>query len=309
MIPEGDLAHERTRGQADAPPSRAQTSLGAWVRLARPRQWVKNGLVFAALLFSGRLRDLGSVELAVLTFIAFCLASSAAYSVNDALDAREDRLHPKKRLRPVAAGTISQAQAFGFAAALAVGALVVGFAVNTWLGTVVLLYLGLNVLYSVRLKHAVLLDIMTIASGFVLRAAGGAIAIGVEMSLWFLVTVPLLSLFLAVGKRRHELVVIEGAVNHRRVLAEYSTKLLDQMLAALSASVIMAYLLYAKEAARPQLLMLTSPLVLYGTFRYLYLVYQRDGGGSPEELLISDVPLLATVALWALVTAAIIYLT
>lgn len=308
-MPEGNLAHERTRGQADAPPSRGQASLGAWVRLARPRQWVKNGLVFAALLFSGRLRDLGSVQLAVLAFIAFCLASSAAYSVNDALDAREDRLHPKKRLRPVAAGTISQAQAFGFAAALAIGALVVGFAVNSWLGIVILLYLGLNVLYSVRLKHAVLLDIMTIASGFVLRAAGGAIAIGVEMSLWFLVTVPLLSLYLAAGKRRHELVVIEGAVNHRRVLAEYSTKLLDQMLAALSAAVIMAYLLYAKEAARPQLLMLTSPLVLYGTFRYLYLVYQRDGGGSPEELLISDVPLLATVALWALVTGAIIYLT
>ena len=309
MTPEGNLAHERTPGPADAAPWRARVSLGALVRLARPRQWVKNGLVFAALLFSGQLRDLASAQLALLTFIAFCLASSAAYSVNDALDAREDRLHPKKRLRPVAAGIISPAQAFGFAAALAAGALVVGFGISTWLGVVIFLYLGLNVLYSVRLKHAVLLDVMTIASGFVLRAVGGAIAIGVEMSLWFLVTVPLLSLFLAVGKRRHELVVIEGAVNHRRVLAEYSTKLLDQMLAALSAAVIMAYLLYAKEAVRPHLLILTSPLVLYGTFRYLYLVYQRDGGGSPDELLVSDVPLLATVALWAAVTAAVIYLT
>ncbi len=308
-MPESNLAHERTRERAGAPPWRARVSLGAFVRLARPRQWVKNGLVFAALLFSGQLRDLTATQQAVLAFIAFCLASSAAYSVNDALDAREDRAHAKKRLRPVAAGIISPAQAFGFAAALAVGALVVGFGINTWFGVVIVLYLALNVLYSVRLKHAVLLDIMTIASGFVLRAAGGALAIGVEMSLWFLVTVPLLSLFLAVGKRRHELVVIEGATNHRRVLAEYSTKLLDQMLAALSAAVIMAYLLYAKEAPRPHLLMLTSPLVLYGTFRYLYLVYQRDGGGSPEELLIADVPLLATVALWTAVTAAIIYLT
>ncbi|MGQ0549322.1 MAG: decaprenyl-phosphate phosphoribosyltransferase [Armatimonadota bacterium] len=303
------MLSDRTREEAGAPPWRAGISPGALVRLARPRQWVKNGLVFAALLFSGQLSNVASVELAALAFLAFCLASSAAYSVNDALDAREDRAHPTKRFRPVAAGLVSPAQAIGLAVALAAAAVLVGFAINAALGLIIMLYLGINLLYSFRLKHAVLLDVMTIASGFVLRAAGGAIAIRVEMSLWFLVTVPLLSLFLAVGKRRHELVVIEGGPNHRPVLTQYSTKLLDQMLAALSAAVIMAYMLYAKETARPHLLMLTSPLVFYGIFRYLYLVYQRDAGGSPEELLISDIPLLATVALWATITAIVIYVT
>ncbi len=296
------------RERAREPVRRKRIPLWALVRLTRPKQWVKNGLVFAALLFSGQLRDVTSTGLATLAFLSFCLASSAAYCLNDALDAEEDRLHPTKRLRPVALGIISPVQAIVLSGLLAAGALAVGFSVGVLLGLIVLLYLGLNLLYSFRLKHAVLLDIMTIAAGFVLRAVGGAVAIDVEMSLWFLVAVPLLSLFLAVAKRRHELIVVDEASNHRPVLAEYSTQLLDQMLAALSATIVMAYFLYAKDTAKPHQFMLTSPLVLYGIFRYLYLVYQRDGGGSPEELLLSDLPLLVTVALWAIMTAAIIYL-
>ncbi len=291
-----------------APVWREKVPLWALVRLARPKQWVKNGLVFAALLFSGQMRDAASIGLATLAFVAFCLASAAAYSLNDALDAKEDRLHPTKRFRPVALGVVSPVQALVFSILLAGGGLAAGFSVGVALGLIVLLYLSLNLLYSFRLKHVVLLDVMTIAAGFVLRAAGGAVAIKVEMSLWFLVTVPLLSLFLAAAKRRHELIVVEEASNHRPVLAEYSTKLLDQMLAALSAAIVMAYFLYAKDTVKPHQFMLTSPLVLYGVFRYLFLVYQRDGGGKPEELLLSDVPMLVTVALWAVMTAAIIYL-
>jgi len=208
----------------------------------------------------------------------------------------------------VAAGLVSPALAQVLAVFLASGAIALGFAVRAGLGLIILVYLSVNLFYSIRLKHAVILDILAIASGFVLRAAGGAIAIRVQMSLWFLVAVPLLSLFLAVAKRRHESLLIEDAHNHRPVLGEYSTQLLDQMLAALSATVLMAYFLYAKDTARPQLFMLTSPMVVYGVFRYLYLVYRHSAGGSPEELLLSDGPLLVTVGLWIMATGAIIYL-
>jgi 4-hydroxybenzoate polyprenyltransferase len=299
---------ERVPDAAPATVWRGRVPLRALIRLLRPRQWLKNGLVFAALLFSGQLRNPASTTLATVAFLSFCLASSATYSLNDALDAEEDRLHPTKRFRPVAMGVISPAQAMVVSALLAVIALAVGFTVNAGLAVIVLLYLGVNLLYSFTLKHVVLLDVMTIAAGFVLRAVAGAVAINVEMSLWFLVAVPLLSLFLAVAKRRHELVIVEDASDHRPVLAEYSTKLLDQMLAALSAAIVMSYFLYAKDTAHPRRFMLTSPLVLYGVFRYLYLVYQHDEGGRPEELLTADLPLLVTVALWALMTAAIIYL-
>src|SRR3990172_5738568 len=286
----------------ESPPDRVVPSLSsagwiplwALIRLIRPEQWVKNGLVFAALLYSGELRAATSVGLATLAFVSFCLASSAAYCLNDALDAREDRVHPKKRLRPVAAGLVSPALAKTLAVFLAGGAILLGFAVRAGLGLIVLVYLSISLLYSFRLKHAVLLDILAIASGFVLRAAG--------------VAVPLLSLFLAVAKRRHELLLIADAPNHRPVLGQYSTQLLDQMLAALSATVLMAYFLYAKDTAKPQLFMLTSPMVVYGVFRYLYLVYRHSAGGDPEELLLTDAPLLVTVGLWTVVTAAIIYL-
>lgn len=301
------LLHKRAPNILDAPSPVVPSPLWAMVLLLRPKQWMKNGLVFAALLFSGQLREAVSTGLATLAFVSFCLASSAVYSLNDALDAREDRLHPTKRFRPVASGLISPAQAIAVAVLLAWAGVVLGIAVNPVLGLIILLYLGINLVYSLRLKHTVILDIMTVASGFVLRAVGGALAIRVQLSLWFLVCVPLLSLFLAAAKRRHELVMIEGATNHRPVLVEYSTQLLDQMLAVLSAALIMAYLLYAKDSVRPYVFMLTSPLVIYGVFRYLYLVYHRSEGGSPDEVLLSDVPLLVTLVLWIAATVVIVY--
>lgn len=283
--------------------------LWAIATLLRAKQWMKNGLVFAALVFSGRLVHKPSVLLALITFVGFCLASSAAYCLNDALDASRDRLHPKKRSRPVASGLISRVQALALSALLAVAGLSLGFNVGYSVGLILLLYLVVNVSYSLALKHTVLIDIMAVASGYVLRAIGGAEAIGVELSLWFLLVVPLLSLFLAAAKRRHELAVTEQPAAHRAVLTDYSTKLLDQLLAILGGSVIMGYFLYSMESTRaPRVFMLTGPLVVYGVFRYLYLVYNHDEGGDPDELLVSDPPLLVTVVLWILAVCGILYL-
>ncbi len=279
------------------------------LRLFRPKQWVKNGLVFAALLFSGRFVQAASTELALLVFVGFCLASSAAYSLNDALDASQDRRHPKKRFRPVASGVITPVQAKTAAGLLTAGALSIGFAVGSTVGLLILLYLGITVMYSLVLKRYVLVDIMAVAAGYVLRAAAGGVAIQVELSLWFLVCVPLLSLFLAASKRRQELVALPEPVGYRGVLTEYSTQLLDQLLAALSAAIIMAYLLYSKESTKPHLFILTSPLVIYGIFRYLYLVYKHPEESSPDESLLADLPLLITVGLWVVAVAAIIYVT
>lgn len=276
--------------------------------LLRPRQWVKNGLVLAAPLFSGRLFDPSALGPVLWTVAGFCLASSAVYCINDVLDAPQDRRHPRKSARPVARGAITAGQAIGLAGVLGFAALAAGAAVNPLVAMVLLAYLAINVLYSYALKDAVILDIMSVAAGFVLRAIGGGLAIGVELSLWFLVVVPLLSLLLAVGKRRHELLTVDGAVDHRVVLNHYPIQFLDQLIAVLSGAVIMAYLLYAKDSVKPHLFMLTSPLVVYGMFRYLYLVYHDVDRGSPEDLMLSDVPLLVAVALWGLATAAVIYL-
>jgi 4-hydroxybenzoate polyprenyltransferase len=306
-VPERELS----RSRAERPLtvfSLVRKRAWAFRRLLRPRQWVKNGLVFAALLFSGRLTDIASAELTILTFIGFCLASSAAYSLNDSVDAEKDRRHPKKRFRPVAMGLISPLQAKITAAILAAAALALGTVIDPTVGLLIALYLCLNVLYSLALKRYVLLDIMAIAAGYVLRAVAGAEAIHVELSLWFLVCVPLLSLFLAAAKRRHELVALDEAVSYRGVLTEYSTQLLDQILAALSAAIIITYFLYSKDSAKPHLLMATSPLVIYGVFRYLYLVYKRPEESSPDESMFSDVPLLVTVALWAVAAVVVLYI-
>lgn len=281
--------------------------LRALVKLLRPRHWIKNLLIFAALLFSGQLLDAEEIRQSLTAFTAFCLAASAVYCLNDALDAVRDALHPLKRLRPVASGAIKRPTAFSLAAALAVAGIWMGLSLTLPLGLVILCYLVINLLYSAWLKHMVFLDILSVASGFVLRALAGAFAISVPASKWLLVCVMLLSLFLAVGKRRHEAVTLTSAAGHRTVLAEYPIQLLDQLVGVLSGSVIVTYLLYALESDRPPLFAVTGLPVIYGVFRYLYLVYRRAEGGAPEETLISDLPLLVTVALWGISSAGIIY--
>ena len=278
----------------------------------RPEQWTKNLIVFAALIFGHRLLDPAAVGFSLAAFLIFCAASSVVYLVNDVGDREVDRLHPVKQYRPIAAGELGTATALGAAAVIAAAAIAMAFWVRPALGWIVLVYLGLLVLYSRALKHVVILDVVTIAMGFVLRAAGGAAATAVPMSSWLLVCTILLALFLGLSKRRHELTLLtSGAAGHRRILEEYNPYLLDQMISVVTASTLMAYIIYCTspettEKFGTNQLVLTTPFPIYGIFRYLYLVHQR-GAGSPSELLLTDRPLVACIALWGLAVIGIIY--
>ncbi len=278
----------------------------------RPGQWTKNLLIFAGLLFGRRLFNPAAVFAAVVAFVAFCALSGAVYLVNDVLDRESDRRHPLKARRPIASGAISVATAVGTALGLVVMGLAASFALNIRLGVVAAAYLALLTLYSGLLKHIVIIDVLTIALGFVLRAVAGAVAVDVEISHWLLVCTILLALFIALAKRRHELLLLTGtATSHRPILSEYTPYLLDQMIGVVTASTLIAYVFYTISPETQMKfgpwLGLTIPFPLYGIFRYLYLVHQREGGGSPADLLLTDRPLLASVALWALLVALIIY--
>lgn len=279
----------------------------------RPGQWTKNLLVFAGVLFGHRLLEIDALARALAAFGIFCALSGVVYLINDVADRETDRQHPLKARRPIASGALPAASAI--AAAFLLGAL--GLAAAAALGwrffAVTATYLALLALYSGPLKHIVIIDVLTIAAGFVLRAVGGAVAVNVEISHWLLVCTVLLALFIALAKRRHELVLLaSGATSHRPILEQYSPYLLDQMISVVTASTLIAYVFYTispetQEKFGTPWLGLTIPFPLYGIFRYLYLVHQREGGGSPAELLLTDRPLLVCVALWALAVALIIY--
>ncbi len=279
----------------------------------RPHQWTKNLLVFAGLLFGQRLLDAAALARSTAAFAIFCALSSAVYLFNDILDREADRRHPLKAGRPIASGALPVGGAAAVAALFAAGALLAAAALGAPFFAVAAAYIGLQALYSGPLKHVVIIDVLTIAAGFVLRAAAGAVAIDVPISHWLLVVTVLLALFLALSKRRHELVLLaDGATNHRRILGEYSPYLLDQMISVVTASTLVAYAFYTVSPETQQkfhtnLLGLTLPFPLYGIFRYLYLVHRKELGGSPSELLLTDRPLLICVALWALAVTAIIY--
>lgn len=294
---------------AEAPPSVAHSLLVS----LRPSQWTKNLVVFAALLFGRELLDVRSFALATAAFVIFCALSGVVYLVNDVVDRENDRQHPVKRHRPIASGVVAPRLALGVAAVLGTAALAASLFVGARFLLVAATYLGLLSLYSGPLKHAVIIDVMTIAIGFVLRAVAGAVAINVPISHWLLVCTILLALFLALSKRRHELVLLQhGATSHRRILQEYSPYLLDQMIAVVAAATLVAYALYTVSPETidkfgTDRLLLTLPFPIYGIFRYLYLVHQKQGGGSPAEMLLTDRPLLACVALWVLAVGAILY--
>jgi 4-hydroxybenzoate polyprenyltransferase len=279
----------------------------------RPGEWIKNTFVFAALVFSRQLFDKTALVASLAAFGIFCALSGVVYLVNDVADRERDRQHPRKRTRPIAAGALSPGTALATAALLAAGGLTAAWAMGTAFGAIATTYVTLLALYSGPLKHIVIIDVLTIAIGFVLRVAAGAVAVGVPMSHWLLVCMILLAMFLGLSKRRHELVLLaDGAIGHRRILQEYSPYLLDQMIGVVTASTLMAYVFYAtaEETAEKfgtSLLGLTIPFPLYGIFRYLYLVHQKEGGGSPAELLLNDRPLLACVALWGVAVVVIIY--
>ena len=279
----------------------------------RPGQWTKNLLVFAGVLFGRRLLEPAALGLAVAAFLIFCALSGVVYLVNDVADRDSDRQHPLKGHRPIASGALGIPTAL--VAALILCALGLGGAAALgWkFFTVAAAYLALLALYSALLKHLVIIDVLTIAAGFVLRAGAGAIAVSVAISQWLLVCTVLLALFIALAKRRHELILLAGgATSHRRILGEYSPYLLDQMISVVTASTLVSYVFYTispetQEKFGTSWLGFTIPFPLYGIFRYLYLVHQREGGGSPAELLLTDRPLLACVALWAIAVALIIY--
>ncbi len=278
----------------------------------RPRQWVKNFFVFAGLIFSQSLFT-PLVWPALGAFLIFCGLSGAIYVFNDLADVEKDRRHPAKRYRPIARGAL----AVPAAAALGVGILVVSLAAAFWLsvpfGLVAAAYAALLSAYSVWLKHLVILDVLTVAVGFVLRAVAGAAAISVEISGWLVICTILIALFLALGKRRHEYRTLRGdAAAHRPILAEYSEGFLDQMVAVVTASTVTAYALYTMSPDtvakfHTRMLPVTLPFVLYGIFRYLYLLYRRDMGGNPSDLLLNDRALLVNTVLWILALFVIIY--
>jgi 4-hydroxybenzoate polyprenyltransferase len=283
------------------------------LRSLRPSQWTKNLIVFAALIFGQRLLDPTAVMTSVAAFAIFCALSGVVYLLNDVADRQADRQHPTKRHRPIASGAVPVSLAIGTAAVLAFVSLTAAYMLRTGFGVIATAYVLLLASYSGPLKHMVIIDVLTISIGFVLRAAAGALAIGVEIGHWLLIVTILLALFLALSKRRHELVLLaDGATNHRRILQEYSPYLLDQMISVVTASTLVAYAFYTVSPEVIQKfgtdkLGLTLPFPLYGIFRYLYLVHQKEGGGSPADMLLNDRPLLACVALWGIAVVLIIY--
>ena len=285
---------------------RRRSPVRAALAAMRPRQWPKNLLVFAGIVFAAQLGDPLRWAEAIACFVAYCAVSSAAYLLNDVRDVEQDRLHPVKRQRPIARGEFSARVALTLAAALAAVAL----AIAGWLGLVSVAFLvgfaALQVGYSFGLKHIVLVDVFVIAGLFVIRAAAGAAAVDVRISPWLLLCTVLLALFLALAKRRGELVLVGARETPGRpVLEGYSLELVDQLVSVVAASTVIAYSLYTFTARDSKALMVTIPFVIFGIFRYLLLVHRDDLGEEPEQVLLTDVPILVDIALW-IVTAGII---
>jgi 4-hydroxybenzoate polyprenyltransferase len=297
---------------AGLPQVRTSALRDLW-QLVRPTQWSKNLVVFAALIFAKHLFNGRDVVLVTIGFVSFCLTASAAYVINDLRDCERDRQHPLKALRPLPAGRVRRSTASALAVALLATGLAMALVLQLRFGTLVVLYFVLQIAYTFWLKEVVILDVMAIAAGFVIRAAAGGVVIAVPVSPWLIICTFLLALFLGFSKRRHELILLEGrATDHRASLKEYSPYFLDQMIAVVTASTVVAYAIWTvspeiREKLGTEKLYLTIPFVLFGIFRYLYLVHQREEGGNPTQLLLSDRPLLVDVLLWIITAAVLLY--
>jgi len=273
----------------------------------RPRQWTKNLLLFAGLIFAAELGDATKALLAVTAFVAYCAASSAAYLVNDVRDVDSDRSHPIKRFRPIARGEVSETTALVLAAALLALAVVLTAALGWASLGLLAAFVALQGAYTLALKHAALVDVLVISGLFVVRAAAGAAAVDVPISPWLLLCTGLLALFLALGKRHGELILVGGeATPTRPVLEGYSLALVDQLLTIVAASSIIGYSLYTFTARDSNALMVTIPFVIFGVFRYLLLLHRGQAGEEPENVLVRDLPILACVAAWAATCAVIL---
>lgn len=288
--------------------------MSAFILSLRPRQWTKNLLVFAGVAFAQRIFHVPDLLRATVAFVIFCVVSGVIYIINDVFDRDADRNHPAKRHRPIASGRLSTSAAIAGAMLIGLPGLATAWLLSIPFAITVVAYMLLMILYSTWLKHIVIIDVFAIAAGFVLRAVAGALVIHVEISSWLLVCTILLSLFLGLSKRRSELVILEGeAMGHRRILKEYTPSMLDQMISVVTSSTVVAYALYTLSPDtvakfNTHGLSLTIPFVIYGIFRYLYLVHRHDLGDSPDKLLVEDKPLLIAVALWALAAAVVIYI-
>ncbi len=294
---------------ADAP----LLTLPPLIEAMRPKQWTKNAVVLAGVVFAGRLTDAPALARALLGVVVFCMLASAVYLANDVVDRRADLVHPIKRKRPIPSGRLPVGQAITGAVVLTVLALAGGVVRGWAFCGAAAGYVILNLLYSWRLKHEVILDVFALSGGFVLRAVAGAFAVNVPISPWLYVCTVLLSLFLGLSKRRYELILLEGNfAGARRSLEAYTPELVEEMLAVVTSSTVVAYSLYtffADNLPRDHSMMLTIPFVLYGLFRYLYLVHSQKGAGNPDEVLLRDVPMLLTVVLWAIVSLVIMYVS
>lgn len=279
----------------------------------RPQQWIKNLLIFGPLIFSMNLFDIPMVMQTVLAFIAFSLAGSAVYLLNDIIDVEKDKAHPVKRNRPIASGKLPKNVALVFMAIIGAGALVLSWDLSQTLAYVIIIYLVNNIFYSFKLKHIVLIDVGSLSLGFVLRVFAGAAVIGVEASPWLIMCTILISSFLGFAKRRHELVLLgEDNANHRSVLAEYSPHLLDQLILISAASTVMSYALYTVNAMTvanfgTTNLIYTVPFILYGVFRYLFLIHNRKKGGDPAKVLLNDAPMVLNIVVWLSVCVYMVY--
>lgn len=275
----------------------------------RPKQWTKNLLVFAGYLFTIQQGHSLDVLLRVVAgFGLFCAVSGAGYIINDAMDAERDRGHPRKCKRPIASGVVPIPVATVFGALLLAASLWASYRLSLGFGILVSAYLILTLAYSISLKHVVIVDLLVIAGGFVLRAVAGAVVIDVRISPWLLACTTLLALFLGLAKRRSELVALENGFEHRRTLGEYSAPMLDQMLIIAASTSLMAYFLYTFSPSpitgeKHPLMMATAPFVIYGLFRYLYLVHTKNAGASPEQVLLEDKPLLLNLLLYVITAA------
>ncbi len=293
--------------------SQSTGQLAAIIRLARPHQWIKNALVLAALVFGQRLFVLHDVVLAVIAVVAFCALSSAGYVLNDIADRDADRLNPEKCDRPLARGDITVAAASRAALSLAAIAAVLSIVLGLAFVGIALLYVALQLGYSLWAKHQVVIDVIAVALGFVLRAFAGGVAINVEVSPWLVFITFVLALFLVLARRRHELIALgDDAVAHRSALSQYSVRLVDQMISIVAGATLVSYMIYTASAEveaklGSRHLYLTAPFVAFGILRYLYLIDERNEGGDPASALLHDRPLMLAVALWILTDIAVLY--
>ncbi|MBA7624430.1 Decaprenyl-phosphate phosphoribosyltransferase [subsurface metagenome] len=279
----------------------------------RPKQWTKNFFIFAGILFSQNIFNHALLLRVIFAFFIFCLLSGIGYIINDLTDVEQDRHHPTKSRRPIASGRLKHSYAIATVALLTPLTLVMLYVLSPSFFVIALSYLLLQLAYSFVLRRIVILDVFAVGCGFVLRVMAGAVVIDVTISHWFLICTILLALFIALSKRRHELIVLgEEAQHHRKTLSEYSPYLLDQMISVVTASTVIAYILYTISAETMMKfgtgnLIFTVPFVLFGIFRYLYLVHKKMVGGSPEHILITDKPLMVDIFLWVLTVVIILY--